>query len=231
MSKLTVISGLFIGKVEKHWPDKPESAIDKQFVSGSQKLGFVGFEEDSQADLTVHGGREKAVHHYSAEHYDFWKKKFPEFAHRFSPGGFGENISTTGMDEKNLCIGDILELGTAVVQISQGRQPCWKLNAHIGNNKMVAHFQKSGFTGWYYRVLEVGEVKVGDVINLVERPNEDWPLEKVINARFNRNIPHKDAESLASLPQLANGWRKAFDKKMDPSYQEDTKARVVGDFN
>ncbi len=226
MKSLGEVTGLFVGKVEERWPGKLPSAIAKHAVSGPLKLNMTGFEEDSQADLAVHGGAEKALHHYAAEHYEFWKLEFPELSARFKPGGFGENISTTGLTEHDFCIGDIIKLGNSTVQISQGRQPCWKLNAHTGNDKMAYRFQKTGRTGWYYRVLEPGTVELGDQIILMERPNEIWTLSKLITARFNRAISPEDASALAELPQLAQGWRDVFEKKTDRSYKEDTSARL-----
>src|SRR5690606_20539649 len=120
------------------------------------KTGLCG---DEQADLTVHGGTDKALHHYAADHYQVWQAIFPDIAERFVPGGFGENLSTTGIDEETLCIGDVIRIGEAVVQITQGRQPCWKLSAHIGRDDMAARFQKSGRTGWYYRILQEGFIE------------------------------------------------------------------------
>ena len=92
-------------------------------------LTKTGFKTDQQADLKVHGGLEKAVHHYAADHYSAWRQEVDDEPDIFKPGGFGENISTIGMTENTLCIGDVFRMGTALVQISQGRQPCWKLNA------------------------------------------------------------------------------------------------------
>jgi len=222
------VTGLYVGKTENRWLGKPPSAIAKHPVEGPLKLGPVGFEEDKQADLAVHGGEEKALHHYAADHYEFWKSEFPEFSDCCRPGGFGENISTTGVVEGDLCIGDILKLGTALVQVNQGRQPCWKLNAHTGNHKMAYRFQKTGRTGWYYRVLETGQVQVGDQTKLVERLNSEWPLDKVIAARFDPALSKSDADALVALPQLSQRWRDAFKKKPDNSHKEDTSARLTG---
>lgn len=223
------ISGLFVGKVEQRWEGRPPSAIGKQLAAGQQRLGQLGFELDEQAVLKVHGGVEKAVHHYGAEHYEAWRQELPELSERFVPGSFGENISTVGITEKDLCIGDILSLGTAKVQVSQGRQPCWKLNEHLGNSKMAAMFQKSGRTGWYYRVIEDGVVGIGDAISLLDRPNPDWSMNVVIAARFAKNLPTDTASALAALVEMAEGWRNAFLKKACPGYEEDTRARLLGE--
>ncbi|VAW24651.1 hypothetical protein MNBD_ALPHA11-521, partial [hydrothermal vent metagenome] len=118
------------------------------------------------------------------------------------------------------------KLRNSIVQISQGRQPCWKLNAHIGNDKLAYRFQKTGRTDWYYRVLQGGEISVGDNLVLVERPNEIWPLNKLIAARFSRNISPEDASALATLPHLAQSRREVFEKKTDRFYREDTSVRL-----
>jgi MOSC domain-containing protein YiiM len=139
---------------------------------------------------------------------------------------FGENISTRGLTEENLCIGDILSLGSATVQISQGRQPCWKLGSHTGNAKMPYLFQKTGRTGWYYRVLETGVVSVGDMMTLLERPQPNWSVQKVTQARLTRRIQPSEAEVLAEMPELAEGWRDAFAKMAMGNTTEDISARL-----
>ncbi|MEM7221970.1 MAG: MOSC domain-containing protein [Pseudomonadota bacterium] len=222
------ITALFVGKVEDRWPGKAPSAIGKRATEAVLRLEENGFLEDSQADLTVHGGPEKAVHHYAAEHMAHWRRIFPEKAAQFLPGCFGENISTIGLNEQNLCLGDVLTMGSARVQITQGRQPCWKLSAHTGIEQMAARFQLSGRTGWYYRVLESGEVQAGDQLRLAERPHPDWPLERVIKARFDPRLDPDDARALAGLPALSESWRAAFRKKQERAFKEDTRARLEG---
>lgn len=221
----TVIGGIFLGCVTNRWEAKPPSAIQKDRVSGRQVISLTGFSDDAQADLTVHGGAEKAIHHYAQDHYADWQREgqLPPGA---EPAAFGENISTTGLTEENLCIGDILRLGTAIVQISQGRQPCWKLGLHTGNERMPYLFQKTGRTGWYYRVLETGEVEAGDRITLIERRNPDWSVQHVTRARLTRRVSRMDAEALANLTDLAPGWRQAFARVAMGDVNEDTRARL-----
>ncbi len=221
------IDGLFVGKVADRWPGKPPSAIQKDPATGAQEIGVCGFVQDSQADLEVHGGVEKAIHHYAFDHYAAWQAEglIPDGA---QPAAFGENISTSGLTEDTLCVGDILSLGSATVQISQGRQPCWKLGRHTGQEKMPYLFQKTGRTGWYYRVLEVGSVAVGDKVSLVERPQPNWTVRKVTQARLTKRITPEDAAQLACMPELANGWRIAFAKMAAGQMKEDTSRRLAG---
>ncbi|KGF68591.1 hypothetical protein LL06_15905 [Hoeflea sp. BAL378] len=222
------VVGLYIGQVSQPWPDKPASAIAKQPADSPQKLGWKGFEKDAQADLKVHGGREKAVHHYAADHYASWRSELGPVAEDFEPGRFGENIATIGITEADLCIGDVLRLGTAVVEVSQGRQPCWKLNAHTGVGKMAALFQETGRTGWYYRVLEPGTVGIGDTIERMECPNPGWTVERVTGARLGATLDRDAASALARLPRLSPGWAEAFARKASRQEREDTSARLEG---
>ncbi|MDX5593268.1 MOSC domain-containing protein [Pseudovibrio sp. SPO723] len=222
------IIGLYVGKAEKLWPEKAASAIRKIRQDGLLELNALGFLEDEQADLEVHGGPEKALHHYAAEHYARWAEEFPEHAALFKPGAVGENISTTGLTESNLCLGDVFSLGSARVQICQGRQPCWKLVSHTGIASMAMRFQKTGFTGWYYRVLEGGSVRAGDTMSLLDRPHEDLVLADVIAARFNPRLDPALAQKLADTAVLSESWRKAFLKKSNAGFKEDTSKRLNG---
>ena len=207
------ILALFVGKTANRWPGKEPSAIGKLQATDELRLDWDGFVEDQQADLEFHGGPEKALHHYAADHMDHWREAFPDADHNFIPGCFGENISTVGLHENNLCLGDILTLGSAKVQICQGRQPCWKLNAHTGIDAMGAAFRRTARVGWYYRVLETGQVKAGDTIRLVERPCPDWSVEKVTKARFDPKLSPDTAREIADLPVISQAWRDDFLKK------------------
>lgn len=208
------INGLYIGKVEHKWEDNTPTAIDKKAVSHTMDISFVGFTEDEQADISVHGGPEKAIHHYAGDHMAFWRTLFPDHADKFVAGCFGENISTSGLTENNICLGDILKLGTATVEVCQGRQPCWKLSEHLDLLPLAMQFQKTGRTGWYYRVLEEGKAGAGDTIKVIERTLPDWTLERLITARFNPRLDTKIAEEICSLNCLSDNWREAFQKKI-----------------
>src|SRR3546814_4948632 len=117
------------------------------------------------------------------------------------PGAFGENISTRGLDEDNVCLGDRFELGTALLEVSQGRQPCWKLNDRFGVPDMVRRVQSSGRTGWYYRVLRPGTARAGDPPRLDSRPHPDWPLRRLNRLLFDRSAEH--TSELQSLIRIS----------------------------
>ncbi|WP_299616303.1 MOSC domain-containing protein [uncultured Tateyamaria sp.] len=209
------VTGLFTGKVATPWKDRAPSAIAKTAALGPLHITSHGLEGDEQADLSVHGGPDQAVHHYAIEHFDVWASKFPEDADKFAPGCFGENVSSTGLTEQNLCIGDVLKIGTALLQVTQGRQPCWKLDAHMQRTDMAYQFRKTGRTGWYYRVLEPGMVDVGAAIELQDRPCPDWSIADVTHARFTPNLDVSLAGTLATLEPLSAVWRDIFLKRAD----------------
>jgi len=223
----TSVDGLFFGQVEHRWDGREPSAIAKQPVTGARTIDGDGFVEDAQADLVNHGGADKAIHQYPSDHYPEWiaEGAMPSGT---TPGAFGENIAAAGMTEDSLCIGDILTLGSATVQISQGRQPCWKVSEHAGNPRMAYLFQKTGRTGWYYRVLEHGQAGVGDALQLIERPQPNWRVLDVTRARLTRQVSERDAAALAVLPELAEGWRVSFAKMAGGDLSEDTALRLQG---
>ena len=221
----STVTALFVGKVETPWPGKPASAINKLKTPIAQKVGSAGFLNDAQADLKVHGGFDKAVHHYPADHYATWQEE-GEIPNGSTPAAFGENISASGIVETDICIGDVLRVGTALVQVSQGRQPCWKLNQHTSNPRMAFRFQQTGRTGWYYRVLESGLIQQGDEIRLIDRVHEGWSVHRVTQARLTRLADRSDAEQLSSMPELAENWREAFARMATGHRQEDTTDRI-----
>lgn len=207
----TKVDGLFIGRVQSPWPGRAPSAINKYPVSGPRLLTLNGFEGDEQADPRYHGGPDKAVHHYPADHYPFWIEQHGKNS-KFRAGGFGENVSTTGITEEIVCIGDVFSIGKAKLQLSQGRQPCWKLNVHSGIENLSHQVMQTKYTGWYYRVVEEGCVEPGDSLRLIHRNNPTLTVKRVSDARFS---PRKDlalAKVLAKLPDLAQSWREVFAK-------------------
>ena len=134
------------------------SAIAKTELRGPQRVTLLGIAGDEQGDPRVHGGPDKAVHHYPADHYARWRADVGAHPLLEAPGAFGENISTHDVTEASVHLGDRFRLGTALVEVSQSRQPCWKLSDRFAIADMARRVQDSGRTGWYYRVLEEGVV-------------------------------------------------------------------------
>ena len=202
------IDAVLIGRIAQLTGRGDFSAIGKSAVSGPCNVGFLGLEGDSQADLKVHGGRDKAIHHYPCDHYSWWREQLPEQQLLKAAGAFGENISTRGLTEDDVCIGDRFRLGTALVEICQGRQPCWKQAHRLSDKRVVALMVKSGRSGWYYRVIEEGSVAAGETLRPVERLHPEWTVARVTGAIV-AGIGRDPASmrELAGLPQLAEGWR------------------------
>ena len=185
------------------------SAIQKSATAGSVRVGWLGLEGDEQADLSVHGGPDKAIHHYAFDHYAMWVEKAPAHPKLGVPGAFGENISTRGLTEETVCIGDRFRLGSALVEVSQPRQPCWK-QAHVMEwttlPKMMVRERKSG---WYYRVIEQGVVAANDMMTLEARPHSEWTVARVFALTIGGEGKANQAacRALAALEVLEAGWR------------------------
>lgn len=170
------IAQLFIGRVRPLAPEGQLSGIVKHPATGPVFLGPTGLKGDEQGDPRHHGGSEKALHQYPAEHYQALAQRWPELTEQLGAGVLGENVSTRGLTEHNVCIGDILRMGGCRVQVSQPRQPCWKINHRLGVSGASLFIAETGITGWYYRVLEPGPLAAGDPIALLERPCPELSL-------------------------------------------------------
>lgn len=147
--------------------NKIETGIFKKPVSGKVKVRRLNLEGDAQADLTVHGGPDKAVYAYPLEQYDYWKTELSNS--NLEWGVFGENLTVEGFDESNVCIGDRMKIGSAMFAVTQPRMPCFKLGIRFGDPTIVKRFYKSGKWGFYLSVLEEGEIETGDEIFVADR--------------------------------------------------------------
>ncbi len=155
------LDALLTGRARPFTRPGSRSGIAKSPRDGALRVTPVGLEGDEQGDLRVHGGVEKAIHHYPREHYAAWIAELGEHPLLMQAGAFGENFSTSGWSEADVCLGDRVRAGTALLEVSQGRMPCWKLNDRFEVAGMSLRVQESGRTGWYYRVLEEGVVAGG----------------------------------------------------------------------
>jgi MOSC domain-containing protein YiiM len=203
-----VVESVLVGRVER-FADTGTSAIAKHAVAGPRAVGWLGIEGDMQADLSVHGGPDKAIHHYPHDHYSFWRERLGDVDVLRQPGAFGENISTSGLTEDGACIGDRYRLGTALVEIAQGRQPCWKQAHRLNDARTVTTMVQTRHCGWYYRVIEEGHVAMGDAIVPVDRPHPEWTVARVIGLLIAGEGKKDPAalRSLGALDILADNWR------------------------
>ena len=189
------------------------SSIWRETVTGRVALRRTDLDGNAQADLKNHGGPDKAVCCYSAEHYAAWRTALEVSGEEFRYGAFGENFTLTGLTEDAVCLGDIYAVGTAVVQVSQPRMPCWKVGRRWERPALPGEMTATGRTGFYLRVLEEGEVGAGDTLTLEDRPLPEYTVARLNDALYvHKNDPVQD-EDLARLPLLAEAWRRTFRRR------------------
>jgi MOSC domain-containing protein YiiM len=202
------------GELDGDLSDKPWSTgFYKQPVDHLVQVTQLGITGDGQADMVNHGGIDKAICVYPRAHYPHWQEIIGQ---ELSPAAFGENFTVERITEADVCIGDLWRVGEEViVQVSQPRQPCWKLARRWQRKTLALEVQESGKTGWYFRVLQEGTVRAGMTLTLVERLHADWTV-----ARAN-HVMHIDkhnqtlAAELASLPELSTSWQKTLGKRIE----------------
>jgi len=168
-------------------------------------LGETGLQEDFQADRKFHGGPEKALLAYGVSSYAIWKEKY---GFDLGYGAFGENISISGLDEENVCLGDIYKIGEALIQISQPRQPCWKINVALQDKNMLKNVLHEGRTGWYYRVIKEGYLQKGMLLTLKERPNPKWSVKRANDVMKSKKENPALVEELLNVKELSDEWKK-----------------------
>ncbi|TGE25887.1 MOSC domain-containing protein [Hymenobacter aquaticus] len=182
------------------------SAIHKAEINGPAWLDGLNLAGDAQADLKNHGGPDQALCVYSGAHYPAWTE---QLGYPLRPGSFGENLTLAGdFTEQDVCLGDIFQLGEAVVQISQPRSPCYKLGLRWNVPLLPKWLQDSGRTGWYLRVLQPGLVVPTDALRLLERPYPQWPITRVNSVKYELREDLALARELLECPALGGQWRR-----------------------
>jgi MOSC domain-containing protein YiiM len=219
------VQSIHVGKIKSL--GSTTSAIDKHPVASPVKVGRLGIEGDCQADLRVHGGIDKAVHCYAWQHYSHWKQLLPNCELLNQPGAFGENLSISGIDESDVCIGDQLRIGSVLFAVSQGRQPCFKLNLRFGCDAMATQVQSTLRAGWYLRVIEEGSLQAGDAIELVSRPHAKFTVAYVLALIRDRVVNPEELLPILELP-LPERWRQLFMRRLTNSRAENWHKRLFG---
>ncbi len=206
---------------DKEWT----TGFFKEVVSGPVAVGRTNLAGDGQADLRVHGGPDKAINAYPQDHWAFWQH---ELALTLPPGAFGENFTTKGMVETGVCIGDVFQIGTAVVQISQPRQPCWKLARRWRIKDLAVRVEQTGRTGWYFRVLVEGQVEAGQELQLTDRPHPQWTVHEANQIMHHRKTDWKAATALAACPALSASWQESLARRTSSRVAADPAPRLRG---
>ena len=226
MHPIAQIRQIRIGQPE-NFARGQKSAINKQPISGKIAVTPTGLAGDGVGDPRFHGGADKAVHVYALHHYDTWRRELPA-AQNMHAGGFGENFCLDGADEHSVCIGDEWQIGTARFAVSQGRQPCWKLNERFGVADMSLRVQQSLRCGWYLRVLAAGEVAAGDEVFLLSRPFPEWSVARVLALIDSRCCDADEMRAVLRLP-LPESWARLFARRLETGGCEDWDRRLFGD--
>jgi MOSC domain-containing protein YiiM len=189
------------------------TGIFKSPVEGRVRVRSLNLDGDRQADLSVHGGPTKAVYVYPTEHYEYWRQELPGVD--LPPGSFGENLTTEGLRETEVRIGDRFRVGSAVLSVTEPRMPCSKLAVKFERDDMVKRFLASERTGFYFAVVEEGEVAAGDPIEALERANHEVTVSEITRL-YARD--RKDLEALRQAVQveaLPESWRDYFRHQME----------------
>ncbi|TWT82269.1 6-N-hydroxylaminopurine resistance protein [Planctomycetes bacterium CA13] len=208
------VAGVQIGKLVSEGDSNSTDTLSRHWTTGFYKMPIsdrvkmtaMGIAGDHVANTKNHGGIDKAVLCYAAVHYDAWAAEHPELAIGF--GGFAENLTMAEMDEQTVCLGDRYRIGSCEIEVSQPRQPCWKIARRWGVKSLVKETTQTGRTGWYVRVVVEGELQVGDEVTVLERPCPTWTVARANDVMFGRRSDRAEVIELMSVPLLAEAWKK-----------------------
>ena len=188
------------------WKGIPvQTAIFKEPIAGTVSLRELNLAGDLQADLTVHGGSGKAVYVYPVEHYEYWRKELSDDS--FLWGAFGENLTTEGLSEDTLCIGDLLRAGSAILQITQPRMPCYKLQLRFNRDDMIKRFLVSGRSGFYLSVIEPGDVAPGSRVEILQRDINNVTVSDILRLYLGQTRNPELLRRATKVRSLPENWR------------------------
>ena len=209
------------------------SAINKRPITTPVRCSFAGLDGDEQSDQRHHGGPDRALHYYPADHYGWWQiwqtaLGLPAPRTPWQPAAFGENLSGSGLTETQACIGDVYRLDEALIQISQPRSPCFKLNQRFGYDQMSQVMQLTGRCGWLLRVLEEGMVTPGATMELVDRPYPALTVKRTADILFNQARNEADLLLLLENPALSTNWQQHAASWLEHGTVADWQRRLLG---
>lgn len=227
MSTLSRVNELRLGKAKVMFPKKINTAIDKHQVTEVNVTysGILGDEHVYEESVD----EDRVILQCAPEHYERLKKQFPNSRHLFINGGFGENLIAEGMNEHNMCIGDILRIGDVTLELCLPRQPCFKLNHRFEEPSISRHVQDNAQTGWFYRALSQGKIQLNDDIELIERPYPEWTVARVQHYLYIETDNQQATQALAELAPLADEVKDTFKHRLANNNVEDWSGRLTGE--
>jgi len=220
---------IYIGQVQHNYGF--DTAIDKKTVNNPIFLSAIGLADDACAEAKYHGGPERALHQYPVEHYAFWQQTFAsrnDQQPRFAAPGMGENISSLGMTEDNVCIGDQYQWGEAIIEVSQPRLPCYKLNTRWDTKDIAVRMQDLSRCGWLYRVIKPGMVSQDDALIRIKRLNSAATVKQVCELFFSEPLNKANLTTLIEMPALSPIWAEVAKTRLETNTVENWNFRLLG---
>ncbi|NWC00576.1 MOSC domain-containing protein [Pseudomonas gingeri] len=219
------VDGVYIGKA-KNLGQGLVGDTDKHRVANRLWLWPQGLGSDEHGDPRFHTGPERALHHYPAEHYADWRKRYPQVD--WAAPAFGENVSTRGLTEEQVCLGDLFRWGGALLQVSQPRSACYRLSRLGTLPDLPQEAQDTGRCGWFYRVLKSGFVSADQPFELIQRSYPGLTVAWALHAFFQEPLEHAGLKKLVDCPALSSRWRDTAIKRLRSGRVEDWSARLLG---
>ncbi len=218
---------IFVGQVEQKYGIT--TAMIKKPIKSSVYLSLLGLEGDECADTNHHGGPNRALHQYPAEHYSYWRDQYESSDQEWVAPGMGENISTLGMIEDTVCIGDQYRFGEAIIEVSQPRSPCFKLNSRWNVSDISVCMQGIGRCGWLFRVIEPGLINVDATLTLIARDAEAVTVKQVCELFFGDPLNRDGLLRLKSVHQLSSSWCQRVERRLATGEVENWSSRLLAD--
>lgn len=219
------LTNVYCGKVAERYG--MATAIDKDCVSTHIYLSYQGLTEDECGDTFHHGGVDRALHQYPIEHYAYWQEKYANQALQWQAPGMGENLSTTGMTEQNVCLGDRYQWGEAIIEVSQPRSPCFKLNKRWGIEAFSVAMQNSSRCGWLYRVIQPGMVSVNEPLLLLNRVDNAMTISAVCESFFGDPLNYTKLLALKQHKTLSVSWLDKIEQRLVTNRVENWNFRLL----
>lgn len=231
------LTNIYCGKVAQRYG--LETAIDKQPVQGALYLSPEGLAGDECGDKIHHGGVERALHQYPAEHYAYWQRKYPGNSEEniaeikleqvsWQAGGMGENLSSLGMTEETVCLGDRYQWGEAIIEVSQPRSPCFQLNKRWGVENFSVDMQDVSRCGWLYRVIKPGMVSVAEPLQLINQVDNVMTIKAVCDVYFNDPLNKEGLLQLKQQSRLSATWMDKVVHRLETNGVESWNFRLFG---